>query len=55
MKKEIPPPDDGGSYEIKNGKRVLVEQPTRDHPDGNRARQAGEPPTAAVAPTEEHE
>jgi hypothetical protein len=30
----------GGSYEVRDGKRVLVEPPTADHPDGNRARDA---------------
>lgn len=30
----------GGRYEIKDGKRVRVEAPTRDHPDGNAPRDA---------------
>ena len=30
----------GGSYEIRDGKRVRIEEPTRDHEQGNRARTA---------------
>ncbi len=26
----------GGRYEIRDGKRVQVEAPTKDHPDGNK-------------------
>jgi hypothetical protein len=33
-------PAEGGRYEIKRGKRVQVEAPTREHPEGNRARDA---------------
>lgn len=29
---------EGGSYLMKDGKRVRVIEPTRDHPEGNRAR-----------------
>jgi hypothetical protein len=28
----------GGAFVMKDGKRVRVEEPTRDHPEGNRAR-----------------
>jgi hypothetical protein len=28
----------GGAYIVRDGKRVRVEDPTKDHPDGNRAR-----------------
>lgn len=37
----------GGSYrkEKPDGEAILVETPTRDHPEGNRARPAGDPPT----------
>jgi hypothetical protein len=28
----------GGRYEIRDGKRVQVEAPTKDHPEGNCAR-----------------
>lgn len=28
----------GGRYEIRDGKRVRVEEPTKDHPEGNCAR-----------------
>lgn len=48
----------GGAYVMKDGKRVRVEEPTRDHPDGNRARdkdgkpleRAPEPEQPAPAP-----
>ena len=30
----------GGRYEMRDGKRVQVEAPTRDHPEGNCAREA---------------
>jgi hypothetical protein len=30
----------GGRYEIRDGKRVQVEAPTKDHPEGNCARDA---------------
>lgn len=37
--KSIAHPADGGTYEIdKRGKRVLIDPPTQDHPDGNRPR-----------------
>lgn len=28
----------GGAYEVRDGKRVRVEEPTKDHPEGNRPR-----------------
>lgn len=37
----------GGRYVVKDGVRTLVEEPTQDHPEGNRARpaeEAAEPP-----------
>lgn len=41
-------PQAGGSYEIRDGKRVLVER-TEDHPEGNRPRAAdGRPIDAAT-------
>ncbi len=34
----------GGVYEVKDGKRVLIAPPTQPHPEGDRARSAdGEP------------
>ena len=44
----------GGRFEIRDGKRVRVEEPTKDHPEGNRAREAdgmpvGEPAAPARA------
>lgn len=30
----------GGRFEIREGKRVRVEEPTKDHPEGNCAREA---------------
>jgi hypothetical protein len=30
----------GGRYEIRDGKRVRIEAPTKDHPEGNCARDA---------------
>ena len=30
----------GGRYVVKDGVRTLVEEPTQDHPEGNRARPA---------------
>lgn len=30
----------GGRYEIRDGKRVRIEEPTKDHPEGNCAREA---------------
>lgn len=51
----------GGSYVIEDGKRVLVGAPTRDHPEGNRARDADgnaldqpEPVAPAFAPPAEN-
>jgi hypothetical protein len=41
----------GGSYVFKDGKRVQVEAPTKDHPEGNRPRDAdGRPLDAAPEP-----
>lgn len=34
----------GGCYVIENGVRRLVEEPTADHPEGNRAREANGTP-----------
>lgn len=31
-------PGEGGRYVVKDGKRIRVEESTRDHPDGNRPR-----------------
>lgn len=41
-------PDAGGTYEMRNGVRVLVEPATPDHPEGNRARPAPEEAAGAV-------
>ncbi len=38
MTKPVTSPGRGGRYEMKDGKRVLVEEPTADHPDGNAPR-----------------
>ena len=51
----------GGSYEIRDGKRVRLDTPQTDHPDGPRARDADGNPhdrpeetaPALVAPTPE--
>lgn len=41
----------GGSYEIRDGKRVQVEAPTKDHPEGNRPRDSeGRPLDVAPEP-----
>lgn len=40
----------GGSYLVKDGVRTLVEEPTKDHPEGNRARDEHGAPVSA--PTE---
>lgn len=40
----------GGRYEIRDGKRVRVEEPTKDHPEGNRARDAQGKPHEAPGP-----
>jgi hypothetical protein len=42
----------GGRYLVKDGVRTLIEEPTRDHPDGNRARNADGKPVAG--PDETH-
>ena len=33
----------GGRYVVKDGVRTLVEEPTKDHPEGNRARPDEQP------------
>lgn len=50
-------PDAGGTYEVRNGQRVLIEPATPDHPEGNRARPAPEAaaslqPAAGAAQTD---
>ncbi|MGQ9370529.1 hypothetical protein [Azospirillum sp. A39] len=45
---------EGGRYVMKDGKRVRVQEPTRDHPEGHGARDAdgrliGRPPAARPA------
>jgi hypothetical protein len=45
---------EGGTFEVRDGKRILVTPPTQPHPDGDRARNAdGKPvdetPAAAEA------
>ena len=42
-------PSVAGRYEMRDGKRVLVEEPTQDHPEGNRARTADGKPVPAPA------
>jgi hypothetical protein len=42
----------GGSYLVKDGVRTLTEEPTKDHPEGNRARTADGKPVPA--PDETH-
>lgn len=42
----------GGRYVVKDGVRTLVEEPTKDHPEGNRARDEHGKPVAA--PDETH-
>jgi len=37
----------GGRYLVKDGVRTLTEEPTKDHPEGNRAREADGKPVAA--------
>ena len=39
----------GGSYEVRDGKRVQVEAPTKDHPEGNRPRDEHGKPLDIVA------
>jgi hypothetical protein len=41
-------PREGGTYEIRDGKRVLVTPATKDHPEGNRAREADGTPVAGA-------
>ena len=38
----------GGTYEMRDGKRVLVTPPTQDHPEGNRPREADGTPIAGA-------
>lgn len=42
----------GGCYVVKEGVRTLVEEPTRPHPEGNRAREASGAPVPS--PDETH-
>lgn len=42
----------GGAYVVKDGKRVRVEEPTKDHPEGNRARDAEGRPLEVAPPPE---
>lgn len=42
----------GGRYLVKDGVRTLLEEPTKDHPEGNRARDEHGKPVAA--PDETH-
>ncbi len=43
----------GGTYEVREGKRVLVTPPTQSHPEGDRARDAdGKPIDEAPAAAE---
>lgn len=55
MKKKISPthdmpPETGGTYYVNEaGTRVLTEEPTRDHPEGNRPRPADEEITTGGA------
>lgn len=45
-----------GTYEIRDGKRVLVVEPTKDHPEGNRPRDAaGKPIPTAIEPDAQRE
>ena len=39
----------GGAYVVRSGKRVRVEEPTKDHPEGNRPRDRDGKPLDAVA------
>ena len=39
----------GGAYVIRDGKRVRVEEPTKDHPEGNRPRDKDGKPLDAAA------
>jgi len=39
---------EGGSYEVRDGKRVRVVEATKDHPEGNRARDADGRPLGAA-------
>ncbi len=45
----------GGTYEIIDGKRTLVEPCTADHPDGNCARDKDGKPIVFEAPVPHHE
>jgi hypothetical protein len=47
-------PEAGGTYEMRNGVRVLVEPATPDHPEGNRARPAPDAAAAAGAVQTDH-
>lgn len=40
----------GGAYVMKDGKRVRVSEPTRDHPEGNRARDKDGKPLEETSP-----
>lgn len=40
----------GGTFEVRGGRRVLVTPPTQDHPEGNRAREADGTPINLPAP-----
>jgi len=46
----------GGAYVMRDGKRVRVEAPTKDHPEGNRPRDADGRPldTQHSAPSTQH-
>jgi hypothetical protein len=39
---------EGGAYVMRDGQRVRVEEPTKDHPEGNRARDASGKPIDAT-------
>jgi len=39
----------GGAYVVRSGKRVRVEEPTKDHPEGNRPRDKDGKPLDAAA------
>lgn len=52
MSKPSPQPATGGSYIVENGVRRRVEEPTRDHPEGNCARESDGCPVGVPSATE---